>query len=42
MLTVVLRKDVTVVPADRLDVLAAIFGDACLNWHPDLLDVISN
>ena len=41
MLTIVLRKYVAVVAADGLDVLAAICGDATLDWDADLFDVVS-
>jgi hypothetical protein len=40
--TVVLREDVTVVTADRLHVLVAIFGDTGLDWNANLLNVVSD
>lgn len=41
LLTIVLRKDVTVVAADGLDVFVAVCGDALLDWDADLFDVVS-
>jgi hypothetical protein len=41
LLTIILRKDVTVVAADGLDVLVAVCGDALLDWDANLFDEVS-
>jgi hypothetical protein len=41
LLTIVLRKDVTVVAANCLDVLVTVYGDTLLDWDTDLFDVFS-